>query len=342
MEGIATIISLAGMGIGIYFFFAGLKNLHIRRLIQKTPTSKISTGAVGSNVEVVGRVVSEKENIVQAPISGRPCAFYSIEIQRWDRKRKSGEIPFGSVEVVNSSGSGTTHDGSWETVDCFFSGKGFFIDDKSGANALVLTEGAVINRKGGTRDYEIRSRNFDKIPDGLRQALETNSKKLKNFKFKTISESSPIKFRFREWMFSVGESIYVLGYADSGVTAFKNKTMKIKAFLKAKKTILESDELRNQFDTNQDGELDDKELRQGAKIIAQQLESQYSKEKLKDLISRTKIIFKQSQPNPFYISNMSEKELVDSQQSTWSTCKIWGGPVLSTGCAAYLFTVFFA
>ena len=115
--------------------------------------------------------------------------------------------------------------------------------------------------------------------------------------------------------------------------------MKFKTFLKAKKAIQKNDKLKARFDTNQDGKLDEVELERGAKILALQLESKHSKEKLEDLASKTKMIFKQKKPNPFYISNMSEKDLI-KDLATWSTLKIWGGPVLSTGCAAYLFIVF--
>ena len=70
------------------------------------------------------------------------------------------------------------------------------------------------------------------------------------------------------------------------------------------------------------------------------LESKPSEEKSEDLASKTKLIFKQKKPNPFYISNMPEKELIQDL-ATWSTLKIWGGPVLSIGCVAYLFATFF-
>jgi len=239
----------------------------------------------------------------------------------------------------HNSGTGLNR-GRWVTVESFNSGKGFFIDDKSGANAMVLVNGAVIKRKGGTQDFETQSNNFDQMPTGLRQALETHQKKLRKFKLKNTSWLFSNRFRFREWYFSVGENIFVLGHADSGLRAPKRKRMKFKTFLKAKKAIQESDKLKARFDTNQDGQLDEKELERGAKILALQLESKYSKEKLEDLASKTKLIFKQKKPNPFYISNMSEKDLI-SDLATWSTLKIWGGPVLSTGCAAYLFILFF-
>jgi hypothetical protein len=335
IEGSEPILALIGLSLGIYLFFAGFKELKFKRILQNIPTSKINTGAIGTNVEVTGRIVCEKDQIVHAPISGRPCAFYSIEIQRWERNRSHRSNSFGN----HNSHTGFNR-GHWVTVESFYSGKGFFIDDSSGANALVLSNGAAIKRKGGTQDFEMQSNSFDQMPAGLRQTLESNQKKLRKFKLKNSSWLFSNRFRFREWHFPVGERIFVLGHAESGLRAPKRRRLKFKSFLKAKKAIQENDKLKTRFDSNRDGKLDEAELERGAKILALQMETKLSKEKLEDLASKTKMIFKQKKPNPFYISNMSEKDLV-ADIATWSTLKIWGGPVLSTGCAAYLFITFF-
>jgi hypothetical protein len=330
------ILALIGLGLGIFFFFAGFKELKYKRILQNIPTSKINTGAVGTNVEVTGHIVCEKDQIVHAPISGRPCAFYSIEIQRWERNRSYRGNSLGS----HNSQTGFNR-GHWVTIENFYSGKGFFIDDSSGANALVLVNGAAIKRKGGTQDFETPSNNFDQMPAGLRQALEANQKKLRKFKLKNSSWLFSNRFRFREWHFPVGEKIFVLGHADSGLRVPKRNTLKFKTFLRAKKAIQENNKLKARFDTNQDGQLDEAELERGAKVLAVQLETKLGSEKLDDLASKTKMVFKQKKPNPFYISNMSEKDLI-KDLAAWSTLKIWGGPILATGCVAYLFTVFFS
>ena len=184
IEGSEPIMAVVGLGLGIYFFFAGFKELKSKRIIQNIPTSKINTGAVGTNVEVTGRIVCEKDQIVKAPISGRPCAFYSIEIQRWERNRNRSIGSFG-----NHSRTGFNR-GHWVTVESFYSGKGFFIDDNSGANAMVFADGAIIKRKGVTQDFEMQSNNFDQMPSGLRQALETNQRKLRKFKFESPLKSA--------------------------------------------------------------------------------------------------------------------------------------------------------
>ncbi len=110
IEGSEPIVALIGLGLGIYFFFAGFRELKSKRIIQNIPTSKINTGAVGTNVEVTGRIVCEKDQIVHAPISGRPCAFYSIEIQRWERNRSYRGSSLGSHNSRNRNRFEKSHE----------------------------------------------------------------------------------------------------------------------------------------------------------------------------------------------------------------------------------------
>lgn len=304
-----------GAVMGVVWFFKGFKELKTKRTIQNIPTSKINTGAVGTNVEIKGNIVVEKEKRVTAPISGRECALYHIEIQKEHRRKNS------------------TY---WKTIGQFFSHEGFYVDDQSGANALVLVEGAHITREGKTRDFYVNSNNFDEMPDLLRKALTANQTKLKKFKLKKTSWFFASKYRLREWCFNPNEEVYVLGYAESGLRLQKIKKPKMKYFLQAKKAIQKNKKLAARFDTNRNGKLDFNELERGAGILAQRLADKYSKKKLEDLIPKTKLIFKKLKPHPFIISNRSEGELV-KHMTTWPVVKIWGGPVLTVACAFYLY-----
>ena len=132
------------------------------------------------------------------------------------------------------------------------------------------------------------------------------------------------------------EEIYVLGNAESGLRFEKTKKPRLKYFLKAKKEIQENEKFKARYDSNHNGILEYDELERGASILAQRLSDKYSKEKLKELIPKTKLIFKKKKPHPFIISNRSEGELV-KHMGTWSTLKIWGGPILTLACVSYLF-----
>jgi hypothetical protein len=307
-----------GAVMGVVWFLKGFKELKIKRTIQNIPTSKINTGAVGTNVEIKGRIIVEKEKLVTAPISGQQCALYHLEIQK-ERRRKNSTY--------------------WQTIDQFYSHEGFYIDDQSGATALVLVGGAKIKREGQTNNIYINSNNFDEIPVTLRKALTENYKKIKRFKLKKTSWLFSSKYRVLEWRFKPNEEVYVLGHAESGLRLQKIKKPRLKYFLKAKKAIQKDKKLKARYDANRDGTLDHNELERGAQMLAQRLSDKYSKEKLEELIPKTKLIFKKKKPHPFIISNRPEGELV-KHMGTWSVVKIWGGPVLTMACVVYLYTVF--
>ena len=314
-EGDLIVGAAVGAVMGVVWFFKGFKELKIKRTIENIPTSKINTGSVGTDVEIKGSIFVEKDRVVTAPISGRPCAIYHIEIQV-ERRRKNNTY--------------------WASIDRFYSHEGFYVDDQSGATALVMPEGARINREGKTDNYYFNSSGLDEVPDKLKKALTINQHKLKKFKFKKSSWLFSEKYRLLEWCFMPNDEIYVLGHAGSGLRLEKIKKPKLKYFLKAKKAIQENEKLKARYDANRDGTLDHDELERGASILAQRLSDKYSKEKLKELIPKTKLIFKKKKPHPFVISNRSEGELVN-HMGTWSTLKIWGGPILTLACVSYLF-----
>jgi len=87
-------------GIGVYLFFKGFREIKYKRIIQDIPTSKINTGAVGTNVEIHGFVTAQRDQLVTAPLSGKTCVLYKIEIQKW---------------VEDDDGPG-----DWHTIDHYF------------------------------------------------------------------------------------------------------------------------------------------------------------------------------------------------------------------------------
>ncbi|MDH5762118.1 MAG: E3 ubiquitin ligase family protein [Nitrospinota bacterium] len=304
-----------GAVMGVVWFVRGFQELKIKRTIQNIPTSKINTGAVGTDVEIKGNILVEPDLLDMAPISGQSCALYHLEIQQ-ERRRKNSTY--------------------WHTIDQFYSREGFYVDDQSGATALVLVNGAKVNREGKTDKYYVNSNNFDEMPDALRNAITENQKKLKRFKLNKTSWLLSSKYRILEWCFQPNEEVYVLGHAESGLRLQKIKKPGMKYFLKARKAIQTDKKLAARFDSNQDGRLDPPELERGAQILAQRLSDKHNGEAVKESTPKTKLIFKKSEPHPFIISNRSEGELV-RHMSTWSTVKIWGGPVLTVACAWYLF-----
>jgi hypothetical protein len=293
-------------GAGLYLFYSGFQDLKAKRIIENIPTSKIDTGAVGSNVEIKGVIDSKVQPSVQAPVSGQDCLFFSIEIQ----------------EEVRSKDH--TY---WKTLDQFYSHDGFYLNDGSGARALVYVQGAEIKRERFNKEFLTRSNRLDQLPQTLVNALTEHRDKLKRFKWKNSSWLFSNRIRFLEWCFYSGEQLYVLGCAQSGLKIEKKKKLKFKHFLSAKNQIEQDDSLRDRFDDDKDGTLDAEELERGAKILGyyQQTRLEKKEECLEPVV---KMVFRNNSSHLYIISNMKEKNLVKSMNFE-SVFKLFGGPVMA-------------
>ena len=308
--------SALGVGVGVYLFFSGFRELKCKRIIQDIPTSKIATGAVGSNVEIAGHVVvREAGDLVTAPISGIPSVFYSLEIQKLVRQKNNSY---------------------WKTIDQFYSHDEFIVDDGSGALARVMVQGADIRHKGRSESCEASSSNFDSMPPLLRTALSGNASKLGRFKLDETSWLFSDQYKFVEWSFAEDEPVYVLGYADSGLKAPQKLKLKLQAYLQAMRLIENNPELQKRFDVNRDGVLEQDEKQRGAKQVGLKIQLNEKQEAKAPL--NIKLVFRLKKPSPFIISNMKETELVRSI-SLYATLKVFGGPVLTAAGLAYIYSV---
>ena len=114
---VMSMFSLAAALAGPWLFYVGFKAWRVRRLIEATPASRIRSMAMGL-VELNGSV-SERSR-VSAPFSGRPCAYWEIEI------------------ATRSSGRDGRN--AWATVHRNRSGHPFYLRDETGT-ALVYPQG---------------------------------------------------------------------------------------------------------------------------------------------------------------------------------------------------------
>jgi len=311
----AFIVPCVMMGGGVYWFFAGFRTLKSSRTIQNIPTSRISTGAVGAYVEITGKILKSEEPDLRGPISNQTCVFYSVEIQKLVR---------------------TKNHNYWKTIDQIFSSPDFMVDDNSGAVAKVFVSGATIQRKGKIREFEIGSNDFASMPEGLSQALRLNASQLSRFKLKSTSWIFSSKYRFLEWTFIPGESVYVFGYAESGIKQPKQKKLSSANFWKAKKKIEADPSLQNRFDLNQDGFLGPEELERGAQVIGHGLQVEPPPVQEKSDIPLIKMAFRKRKGFPYILSNMKEKDLVQ-RLSRKAILKVWGGPVVTIAGAIFLY-----
>lgn len=115
-------VAFAGFG-----WFSALACYRRARLIEDTPTARIRSAPQGY-VEITGQAEPHEGKLLSAPLSGRPCVWYSYEICK--KTRQPG---------VGTKGFGVRH--SWKRVEGEASTQPFVVDDGTGT-CLVHPEGA--------------------------------------------------------------------------------------------------------------------------------------------------------------------------------------------------------
>jgi hypothetical protein len=156
-------------------FHRGFRDLHIRRLIENTPTSKVRSMAMGM-VEVTGR--AEGRSRLTAPFSGRDCVYWQVEVQTRGRKR----------------------DG-WRTVHRNSSGNPFFLRDETGV-AMVYPREADCRLRHGVEEECLGISLPSMYSDYLNQNCGLGGRMWRLG-----------AMRFRERLLEESQVVYVLGYA---------------------------------------------------------------------------------------------------------------------------------
>lgn len=158
----------------------GFRALRIKRLLDDTPTSRIRSMAMGV-VELNGQVAERSR--VAAPFSGRPCAYWEIEIQTRSANRRNNSLR------------------SWSTVHRNRSGHPFFVRDASGV-ALVYPQGADVKMPFGVDE---ETHGFG-VPDLYQQYMEAQGLGMRH-----LWALGPM--RFRERVLEEGANVFVFGRA---------------------------------------------------------------------------------------------------------------------------------
>lgn len=165
----ATVALLAGP----WLYVKGFRTLRTRNLIANTPTARIRSMAIGL-VEINGQV--QPRSTLGAPFSGKPCAYWEVDIAVRDRR-------------------------GWSTVHRRQSGNPFYLRDATGV-ALVYPHGAQCKLHFGTEE---RFQGLA-LPACYADYMNANTSV-----FSRVTRLGVL--RFRERMLEAGQHVYVLGTA---------------------------------------------------------------------------------------------------------------------------------
>jgi hypothetical protein len=174
------VTAIASLASGPFMFLRGFRTLRIRQLIQNTPTARIRSMAMGL-VEVYGSV-SPRSQVV-APFSGRPCAYWELDVSVRGRRR-----------------------GSWSVVHRDASGHPLYLRDTTGV-ALLYPHGATCKINFGVEE----ECSGLMLPELYSQYLSQQHVGMGLWRLGQL--------RFRERVLEEGQRVYVLGTATPRANA---------------------------------------------------------------------------------------------------------------------------
>ncbi len=111
---------VVGFCAGLVWFFKGFQTYRQYRVLADTPEVPLRSIAMGL-VEVHGKAQPLDNHLVTSPVTGTPCVFYKVNIERYERNSKGG--------------------GSWRHYKTDADGVPFYLDDGTG-HVLVDAHGA--------------------------------------------------------------------------------------------------------------------------------------------------------------------------------------------------------
>lgn len=244
----------------------------LRRTICDIPTSKMSTGALGTYVEVKGKVPMDSEIPLKGPISNTPCGFFYV---------------YFYLNEHNSF--------SFYSDDCFF------LEDESNGYALVFPSESEIDLKRSKHTYN-GTLDDDSAPETLKAFINRDPNMMEGLV--GSDPKKPRRYSVTEYCFEPDEEIYVLGYADSRFPVKENQVAEIKKLSDSVATKPDANPPREQ--ENLSSEKLNK-LREEIRphSSADQFEHMLSKTKM--VFSSLKV-----QEKPFIISNKTERAMEES------------------------------
>ena len=303
---LSVVIFLIGGGWGILFY--GLRATKLRRKMQDTPTAKIMTAAIGSNVEIIGNVLCSPEEVIESPLTLNKCYAFV-----WDLQILKG---FGKSKY-------------WATIHHYYSTPILYLKDESGGIAALDIAACEFHEEEFDGTFEFDDATFS-VPDAVKEIF--NAKNIFDTK-ETWGALQSSKYRLREKIFHPHQRLYVLGTAHippiTETTFVKDKRKKFG--IKQPNLI---PQVLKRFDKNKDSILDKEESDALFEAIEKKLLEDYAQSGGSEYLKQSKIFFSEDKNfnlifelNNVFVSNRSKRETL-SDFTTYIELGLIIGPVM--------------
>jgi hypothetical protein len=177
------------IGGGAILYYGSFVKHKLRRRMKDIPRSKIGTTAIGSNVEIQGKVVNMEGDGVVAPLSGARGAAFIWKLEKQD---------------------GIASD-DWEHLYTYHSAPYLYIHDDEESTAAIDLSACEFQEDIFTRKVEFTDRTFV-LPEEAKSLLKKTTMLDTSSKTSFLSEE---RFRLSEKVFEYNQPLYVLGAAKT-------------------------------------------------------------------------------------------------------------------------------
>ena len=271
-------LSLLALAAAISLWLVFRKLGHYR-LIADTPTARIRSAPQGY-VELIGHVIAGEDGLLTAPLSGRPCVWYSYRVEKesgGDRKQ-------------------------WKTVRSGRSDNWFQISDGTGT-CLIDPEGAEV-----TALHRQSWRGHSEIP-----TLTSTDTSVQGIAAILTSNVMGDRYRYTEHLIFEHEQLYALGHFQTVGGGRELLDLKATARDLLRDWKQNPELLLERFDQNGDGQIDLQEWQQAQEEAMREARKQ--QHSLNQVPSMNVLTAPQSGKLPYLLSTYDEERLL--QRYRW-------------------------
>ena len=297
-----AIFLLCCLGLGWF----GLKNLIKARIIEDTATSKVRSASQGY-VELEGFAKPLEGKQLLAPLTGKPCLWFSFKVERHDSSGKSNH---------------------WRTVESAVSDNLFILEDNTGQCYINPAKAEVIAMsKQSWRGHGRRP--AVSTPDLLSGLVQ---KKTNIWGGNLNISFGGGKYRYTEQRLHKDQFIYAIGQFQTLHAPSNDQQTKAQMNVILNQWKQNQQQLLDRFDSDDNGEIDSNEWQQARAEAAKQA-FDYVRDNYDDKAVNT-LSYSTEKRQPFILSTVDPRSLTSRYRWTAFICL-----AAALGCGVYSATI---
>lgn len=289
-----AVLTILWVGLGWF----GFNSLVKARTIEDTPTSKVRSASQGY-VELEGFAKPLDGKMLFAPLTGKPCLWFSFKVERYERAGKNS---------------------SWRTIESATSDSLFILEDTTGQCHINPAKAEVVAMsKQAWRGHGRRPTGGDATSSGSQ---------LGHWGAALTMSLGSGKYRYTERRLHEGQFLYAIGLFKTLHAPSSDQQTKIHMNALLNQWKQDQQQLLARFDSDGDGTIDVDEWQQARAAAAKQA-SGYIRENYDDTVVNT-LSYSPAKRQPFILATVDPRTLTSRYR--WVAFACLAGAL---GCGVY-------